>query len=320
MKIKALTLVAAILLTSLSFGQSPQSFNYQAVIRNNAGTPVSNQNVGVRMRILQGTASGTPVYTETFAKTTTAQGLVNIEVGNGTSSDNFSAIDWSNGPYFLEVAADITGGSTYIVIGSSQLLSVPYALHSQSASSVLNESDGDSTNEIQDLQLNGENLTITRNSSATVIDLSKYMDDTRLTEQEVDSLVSNNGYASNLQGISESVYSGSWSGGVGDGDSAIIATLPTHTTWHFDVTVTAHDVNSNTNQRNVHREFIVYRSWNLAAVVQNLVTHYDVTTGAGIDVVFGTNSSNELFYKLTQANGGSTDIYYRVYVKMTKAN
>lgn len=318
---KNLLFTAVIVMSVIAVrAQSPESFNYQAVVRNNAGVPVSNQSVNIRMRILQGSASGTSVYSETHSVTTTAQGLINLQIGNGTGTDDFGSINWSAGPYWLECAADITGGSNFIVIGTSQILSVPYALHSRSAQTVEQESDGDTTNEIQDLELNGNILKITGNNSATDIDLGKYLDDTRLSEYEVDSMVSNNGFASTLSGITETVYSGTWSNGVGGGDSGIIASIPTHTTWNFDVVVTAHDINSNTNQRNVHREFIVYRNWNLSATIQNLVTHYDQTTGVGIDVLFATNSSNELYYKITQANGGATTMYYRVYVKMIKAN
>jgi uncharacterized protein (TIGR02145 family) len=73
------------------------------------------------------------VYTETFAPTTNAYGLVNLEIGSGTSTDDFTTIDWANGPYFMETAVDVTGGTSYSVMGTSQLMSVPYALYAKTS-------------------------------------------------------------------------------------------------------------------------------------------------------------------------------------------
>jgi hypothetical protein len=86
---------------------------------------------------LQGSASGTAVYQETFAPTTNAYGLVNLEIGTGTIvSGDFTTIDWSAGPYFIETALDATGGTNYVVMGTSQLLSVPFALYAKTAESI----------------------------------------------------------------------------------------------------------------------------------------------------------------------------------------
>jgi hypothetical protein len=73
------------------------------------------------------------VYTETFSPTSNAYGLVNIEIGSGNTTDDFSAIDWSAGPYFMETAVDVSGGTNYSVMGTSQLLSVPYALYAKTS-------------------------------------------------------------------------------------------------------------------------------------------------------------------------------------------
>ena len=81
---------------------------------------------------------GTTVYQETFAPTTNGYGLVNLEIGSGTVvSGDFTTIDWANGPYFIETAADVTGGTSYSVMGTSQLMSVPYALHSKTADNIV---------------------------------------------------------------------------------------------------------------------------------------------------------------------------------------
>ncbi|OQX78714.1 MAG: hypothetical protein B6D61_04855 [Bacteroidetes bacterium 4484_249] len=136
MKKAILTLTVAVAICFTSFGQAPDGFTYQAVIRDAANTVLINLPVGIQLTILQGGASGNAVYTETFSHTTNAYGLVNLEVGTGSTSGDFSTIDWTNGPYFIETAVDITGGTSYSVMGVSQLLSVPYALHAKTSESV----------------------------------------------------------------------------------------------------------------------------------------------------------------------------------------
>jgi uncharacterized protein (TIGR02145 family) len=108
--------------------------SYQAVIRNSNNTVVSNHVVGMRISILQGTATGTAVYIETQSPTTNTNGLIVIEIGTGTIvSGSFSNIDWANGPYFVKTESDPNGGTNYTLTGTSQLLSVPYALYAKTA-------------------------------------------------------------------------------------------------------------------------------------------------------------------------------------------
>ena len=127
---KIFTLLLAVLLTAIVFAQSPEKMSYQAVIRNSNDQLVTNQTVGMQISILQGSASGTTVYVETQTPTTNANGLVSIEIGGGAG---FDAIDWSAGPYFFKTETDPTGSTSYTITGTSQLLSVPYALHSKTA-------------------------------------------------------------------------------------------------------------------------------------------------------------------------------------------
>lgn len=129
-----LTLVA-LATTLTSFSQAPEAFKYQAVVRDAGGAIITNQTVGYQLTILQGSASGTSVYIETFSPMTNGYGLVNLEIGTGTTSDDFALIDWANGPYFMETAADVAGGTAYVVMGTSQLLSVPYALYAKNSGS-----------------------------------------------------------------------------------------------------------------------------------------------------------------------------------------
>ena len=133
MKRIILSLVAIATISLSSFGQAPEGFKYQAVLRDAGNLIVNNQTVGMRLTIQQGSIGGTAVYTETFAPTTNGYGLVNLEIGTGTTTDDFSTIDWSTGSYFIETAADVTGGVTYVVMGTSQLMSVPYALYAKTS-------------------------------------------------------------------------------------------------------------------------------------------------------------------------------------------
>ena len=126
----------ALLLSTLINAQTPEGFKYQAVVRDANSNIITNQTIGMQISILQASITGTSVYTETFAPTSNSFGLVNLEIGMGTTSDDFSAIDWSTGPYFIEIAIDVTGGTLYAVMGTSQLMSVPYALHAKTAENI----------------------------------------------------------------------------------------------------------------------------------------------------------------------------------------
>jgi len=122
--------LSLLVLMSIVFAQTPQSFKYQSVIRNGAGDIIPNQNIGIQLSILEGSNSGTSVYTETWTVTTNKFGLVSLNVGKGTTTDNFSTVSWGTNLYFLQIAVDASGGTDYTIMGASQLLSVPYALYS----------------------------------------------------------------------------------------------------------------------------------------------------------------------------------------------
>jgi len=127
---------AAILIASICFAQSPESFKYQAVVRSIDGSIVDDQSVSFMMEILEGSSSGTAIYTETHTTTTDDYGLVHLDIGEGTTTDDFTSIDWGDDEYFLQVSIDLTGGTSYTLLGTSQLLSVPYALHAKTAESL----------------------------------------------------------------------------------------------------------------------------------------------------------------------------------------
>ena len=132
----AVFLTAGISLPWQANAQAPEKMSYQAVMRDANNNLVINQTVGIQISILQGTASGTAVYTETQTPVTNTNGLVMVEIGTGTSTDDFSKIDWANGPYFISTEIDLTGGTTYTITGTSQLLSVPYALHAKTVENI----------------------------------------------------------------------------------------------------------------------------------------------------------------------------------------
>lgn len=129
---KIFTIIATMLLWTVSmFAQAPQKMAYQAVVRDADGKVITDQELGVQVSILQGSVDGASVYSESHTTTTTTNGAINIEIGGGKSSDDFSAIDWSKGPFFVQSTTEVNGKSVTV---TSQLLSVPYAQYAETVS------------------------------------------------------------------------------------------------------------------------------------------------------------------------------------------
>ena len=128
MKKISLTL-SSVIFSLLIFAQSPQSFKYQAVYRDNTGSIIADQSIAVQIKLLQGSATGTEVFTETHNTSTNAFGLFNIEIGSVNPTD-LASINWESGPYYVNTSINGTD------FGTSQLLSVPYALHAKTAESI----------------------------------------------------------------------------------------------------------------------------------------------------------------------------------------
>lgn len=127
MNIRTLFLAAAVGTATFLQAQAPQKFNYQGIARNAAGEPIANQALGLKISILDGT---TAQYVETHNATTNNFGLYNVEIGDGTVvSGSMGAVTWATGTKNIKVAIDPTGGTSYVDMGTTQLLSVPYALH-----------------------------------------------------------------------------------------------------------------------------------------------------------------------------------------------
>ncbi len=123
-----------------SFGQAPDGINYQAVIRKTNGTLLTNSPVAIRVQIKQTSATGTVVFSERQTAITSAYGLVNLVIGQGTLlSGNFSTINWSTGNYWVSLGVDFSNGTNYVDYGSQRLMSVPYALYAKNAGNQLNQ-------------------------------------------------------------------------------------------------------------------------------------------------------------------------------------
>ncbi len=129
---KRILLSLCLITASLAaMAQVPQGINYQAVMRGPSGSSIVNQQVSIRLTVI---GPSQPVYRETHTTSTNQFGLVNLTIGFGTPvQGEFTAIDWANGPYNVQMEADINGGSNYVFFGSQQLMSVPYALYAASS-------------------------------------------------------------------------------------------------------------------------------------------------------------------------------------------
>jgi len=187
------------------FGQIPQVINYQAVIRNSSGELLSNESRAIRISILDESVSGTVIYSEIHSKTTNDYGMVSLQIGTGAYEfGNFALIDWTTSPKFFKVS--VYGETGFVDLGTTQIVAVPYALYARDVENkddadanptnelqiltisndtiyLSNEGfvklpvdfDIDSTNEIQDLNLTANVLTITNKANPVQISLAQYV-------------------------------------------------------------------------------------------------------------------------------------------------
>jgi hypothetical protein len=159
-KFYAILCIAIASLTQLQ-AQAPQGFNYQATVRNSAGDLVVNTNVYFKFNVIQGSQTAVPIFTETHYVPTDDLGQVNLIIGQGTANTGtFSELDWSLGSYYLGI--ELNTGSGYVAMGTTQLLSVPYALYAENSGNappttpnleaVLAENNSANNQQIKDLQ------------------------------------------------------------------------------------------------------------------------------------------------------------------------
>lgn len=138
MKFASTLLLLFATVTVKLFAQSPEKMSYQAIIRASDNSLVVNKGISLNIIIHQSTTTGSNVYQETHSVTTNSNGLVTLEIGTGSVIvGDFSKISWDKGPYFIETQVDVNGGASYNIMGTTQLLSVPYALFAKTAEKVL---------------------------------------------------------------------------------------------------------------------------------------------------------------------------------------
>jgi trimeric autotransporter adhesin len=131
---KIFIMMLFVMAVSITMAQSPQKFNYQGVARDNSGKELNNKSIGIRLNLHYLSGGGTVVYQEKHTVTTSNLGLFTVKVGAGTVlSGTFTSINWADGPYYIEVEMDPAGGTSYTSMGTSQLVSVPYALYAANA-------------------------------------------------------------------------------------------------------------------------------------------------------------------------------------------
>jgi uncharacterized protein (TIGR02145 family) len=145
MKLNAMKILTSLLFSLIAiihmFGQAPEKFSFQSVVRNSANQLVSNQQIGVKISILQGSFTGSIIYSESHFSFSNSQGLVSLQIGTGSIiTGNFSSINWSSGPFYIKSEVDIEGGSNYTIETNQQLISVPYALYSNDVPSSVSQS------------------------------------------------------------------------------------------------------------------------------------------------------------------------------------
>ena len=130
---KLFFLLGAFLIGGMAFAQVPQKLSYEAIVRDSAFVELDNVQISIQLSLVSDTTSDTPVYAETHTPTTGSDGLVQLLIGTGTTTDTFSGINWAEGPYFLMTKIDPAGGTDYTISGETRMLAVPYAQVSVSA-------------------------------------------------------------------------------------------------------------------------------------------------------------------------------------------
>lgn len=209
MRLLVLTILFLFTTFFVLHAQSPQAFNYQAVVRNADATVVADSPVSVEVSLIKSSPQGSKVYTEQHFVTTDNLGLLNIPIGNGTAiNGDFSAIEWGSDVYFINIAIDLDAGNTFQDLGTFQLLSVPYALYGK-------DEDADPKNEsIEAVDLQGNTLIIQEAGNVSSVDLSSLAGNNNTDNQTL-----------NLDGTSLSISGGnsvdleSLQDGVEDDDS-----------------------------------------------------------------------------------------------------
>ena len=135
----------------------PDGMSWQAVVRNAQNELVTNQRIGIRVSIRQGSASGGVVYQETHSVQTNANGLASLVIGQGyAESGSYAAIDWSAGPFFVQTETDVNGGNDYTITSTTQMMTVPFAYYAERAGNAFSGDYADLDNVPTDLVRTGD--------------------------------------------------------------------------------------------------------------------------------------------------------------------
>lgn len=206
-----LYIIICLSLSNIVLGQSPYAFNYQGLARDGSGNIMSNEDITLRISLVESFNEGTIVFVEEFDVTTSEAGLFSIRIGEGIQIlGNLRAIDWGSNKYYIKTEMDPSGGNDFIDMGTTQLYSVPYALYAERAG----EGGSSQGSDNQQLSLNGTTLSIQRGNSVNLSILQDGFEDADANpSNELQMLSINNNTLSISNGNSITLPSGNGSGG-----------------------------------------------------------------------------------------------------------
>ena len=170
-KIANLLIITCVLAFSNLQAQAPLGFNYQGVALTNAGTPVASKKISLRIALIESQQLGTVIYQETHGVNTDAYGQFSVIIGNGQSTiGKMSDVQWNKYPYYMKVELDLDGGTSFVFVGTSQLLSVPYALYANNAGAASIGVDS-IKNELATIKLSqkGDSIILSNNRGAVYV-------------------------------------------------------------------------------------------------------------------------------------------------------
>jgi hypothetical protein len=296
---------------------------YQSVVRNATNQIVANQNIGVKISIVEGSLSGTTVYSETHTTTTNANGLFTLEAGGGTPTTGaFSAINWGNGSHYIKSEIDVAGGSNYALSGTMELLSVPYALYAEksgNASLIKTTTEPAGTNCVNggtkievglDVNNNGVLDTGEVNSS-----LTKYICNGSSNNSN------NLNNTNNVSSITESININS-----SNVPYTLLTTVDFNSTKFITISgggngASIYFRDSNGNPVNVLYEYQQNKGWNSCGGCCGVYYHStdfgsNISDSFGMGLQFGGNDCNKgtgFYFKITNAsNTSNVNIYYSI--------